>query len=149
MRPDGHHNRRTNGRQQPATPEFDLERHARVAWDFLAWGTSRGAGDAYDIIGGAICRSFLVFGLLSVVMYKLQRRWMDKKRDLSRLALEDGELEAHSDSETTASSPELERERERERERAVPDADRLTLASSRLALRCRRRQKRGQPSTCC
>ena len=45
---------------------------------------------------------------------------MDKKRDLSRLALEDGELEAHSDSAATASSLQL----LRERERAVPDADR-------------------------
>ncbi|KAK5137863.1 hypothetical protein LTR08_006632 [Meristemomyces frigidus] len=38
------------------------------------------AGDHYDIIGGAICGSFVVFGVLSVVCYKPWRRMVDSKR---------------------------------------------------------------------
>jgi hypothetical protein len=40
------------------------------------------AGDHYDIIGGAICGSFLVFGILSVILYKPWRRMIDRKREL-------------------------------------------------------------------
>jgi high-affinity nickel-transport protein len=38
------------------------------------------AGDNYDIIGGAICGSFLVFGGLSMVLYKPWRRQIDRVR---------------------------------------------------------------------
>jgi high-affinity nickel-transport protein len=38
------------------------------------------AGDNYDIIGGAICGSFLVFGGLSMVLYKPWRRRIDRAR---------------------------------------------------------------------
>ncbi|KAI5362176.1 putative nickel/cobalt transporter, high-affinity [Septoria linicola] len=38
------------------------------------------AGDHYDIIGGSICGSFVVFGLLSVLLYRPWRRSVDKKR---------------------------------------------------------------------
>ncbi|KAI4142792.1 MAG: hypothetical protein LQ341_003111 [Variospora aurantia] len=38
------------------------------------------AGDHYDVIGGAICGSFVVFGALSVVLYKPWRRWFDERR---------------------------------------------------------------------
>ena len=48
------------------------------------------AGDHYDIIGGAICGSFLVFGLLSVLLYRPWRNMIDRKRHLRPIALEDG-----------------------------------------------------------
>lgn len=38
------------------------------------------AGDHYDIIGGAICTSFILFGLLSVAVYKPWRRSIDRRR---------------------------------------------------------------------
>lgn len=38
------------------------------------------AGDHYDIIGGSICGSFIVFGLLAVVCYKPWRRRVDQRR---------------------------------------------------------------------
>ncbi|KAF2836726.1 high affinity nickel transport protein nic1 [Patellaria atrata CBS 101060] len=43
------------------------------------------AGDYYDIIGGAICGSFLVFGGLSVLLYRPWRKRIDRKRQ-QRLA---------------------------------------------------------------
>lgn len=39
------------------------------------------AGDNYDIIGGSICGSFVVFGILSMILYKPWRRTVDKKRN--------------------------------------------------------------------
>lgn len=57
-------------------------------WDGVAV-----AGDHYDVIGGAICGSFVVFGALAVVCYRPWRRRVDRKR--AALALErDDELEA-------------------------------------------------------
>jgi nickel/cobalt transporter (NiCoT) family protein len=44
------------------------------------WNGVGVAGDHYDIIGGAICGSFLVFGVLSVLLYKPWRRMIDGKR---------------------------------------------------------------------
>ncbi|KAL9584577.1 MAG: hypothetical protein Q9212_002040 [Teloschistes hypoglaucus] len=38
------------------------------------------AGDHYDIIGGGICGSFLVFGVLSVLLYKPWRAWFEQRR---------------------------------------------------------------------
>ncbi len=38
------------------------------------------AGDNYDIIGGGICGSFILFGLLSVLLYKPWRQRIDKRR---------------------------------------------------------------------
>ena len=38
------------------------------------------AGDNYDIIGGGICGSFIVFGGLSVLLYHPWRRRIDRKR---------------------------------------------------------------------
>ncbi|WPH03133.1 NicO-domain-containing protein [Acrodontium crateriforme] len=46
------------------------------------WHGVQVAGDNYDIIGGGICGSFIVFGLLSVVLYKPWRRRIDKRRSL-------------------------------------------------------------------
>ncbi|KAL9070214.1 MAG: hypothetical protein Q9161_005048 [Pseudevernia consocians] len=45
------------------------------------WGGIAVAGDHYDIIGGAICGSFVVFGGLSVLLYKPWRRGIDRKRE--------------------------------------------------------------------
>lgn len=44
-------------------------------WDGVAV-----AGDHYDIIGGSICGSFIVFGLLAVVCYRPWRRRVDRRR---------------------------------------------------------------------
>lgn len=44
------------------------------------WDGVEGAGDNYDIIGGGICASFVVFGGMSVVLYRPWRRWADQKR---------------------------------------------------------------------
>lgn len=43
------------------------------------WDGVQVAGDYYDAIGGGICGCFIVFGLLSVVVYKPWRRWMDQR----------------------------------------------------------------------
>lgn len=37
-------------------------------------------GEHYDVIGGAICGAFVVFGLLSVLVYKPWRRWAEQRR---------------------------------------------------------------------
>lgn len=38
------------------------------------------AEDHFDIIGGGICGAFVVFGLISVMVYKPWRRWIEKNR---------------------------------------------------------------------
>lgn len=57
-------------------------------WDGVAV-----AGDNYDIIGGAICGSFVFFGVLSFVLYKPWRRRVDAKRDRLRRAADIDGLE--------------------------------------------------------
>lgn len=74
-------------------------------WDGVAV-----AGDNYDFIGGGICGSFVVFGVLSVLLYRPWRRRIDKKRRLpecddvdSDLAVSDGaELGTSSCGATTS-----------------------------------------------
>lgn len=44
------------------------------------WDGVQVAGDYYDAIGGGICGCFIVFGGLSVLVYKPWRRWMDQKQ---------------------------------------------------------------------
>ncbi|KAL1964979.1 hypothetical protein VTN77DRAFT_6179 [Rasamsonia byssochlamydoides] len=44
------------------------------------WDGVQTAGDYYDVIGGGICGCFIVFGLLSVVLYGPWRRWVGKRR---------------------------------------------------------------------
>lgn len=58
------------------------------------WDGVANAGDHYDIIGGGICGSFVVFGVTSVVLYKPWRRWVNGKALGSALDEEDasGEL---------------------------------------------------------
>ncbi|KAJ5170818.1 Nickel/cobalt transporter high-affinity [Penicillium coprophilum] len=43
------------------------------------WDGVQVAGDYYDAIGGGICGCFIVFGGLSVLVYKPWRRWMDQR----------------------------------------------------------------------
>ncbi|KAL4749237.1 hypothetical protein BDW72DRAFT_214201 [Aspergillus terricola var. indicus] len=43
------------------------------------WDGVQTAGDYYDVIGGGICGAFLVFGILSVLIYKPWRRWIGKR----------------------------------------------------------------------
>lgn len=62
----------------------------------MFWDGVAVAGDHYDIIGGAICSAFIVFGGLSVVIYKPWRRWFDKRRNIEhqpqQLQQEEGEV---------------------------------------------------------
>ncbi|KIW62546.1 hypothetical protein PV04_10713 [Phialophora macrospora] len=44
------------------------------------WDGVAAAGDYYEIIGGAICGSFVVFGGLSVLCYKPWRAWVERER---------------------------------------------------------------------
>lgn len=44
------------------------------------WDAVSAVGEAYDVLGGAICGSFVVFGLLSVALYKPWRRRIDRRR---------------------------------------------------------------------
>ncbi|RMZ67929.1 beta-ketoacyl synthase [Pyrenophora seminiperda CCB06] len=44
------------------------------------WDGVEKLGEAWDIVGGAICGTFIIFGGLSVVLYKPWRRRIDKKR---------------------------------------------------------------------
>ena len=44
------------------------------------WEGVEVAGDYYDIIGGVICGSFVVVGLVSVVAYKPWRRSVERRR---------------------------------------------------------------------
>lgn len=44
------------------------------------WDGVGALGDHYDIVGGAICGSFVVFGVLSVFIYKPWRRRIDARR---------------------------------------------------------------------
>lgn len=51
------------------------------------------AGDNYDIIGGSICGSFLLFGALGAVVYKPWRKRVDAKRAMLRKDQEEIGLE--------------------------------------------------------
>ncbi|EXJ90741.1 hypothetical protein A1O1_03845 [Capronia coronata CBS 617.96] len=53
------------------------------------WDGVETAGDYYEVIGGSICASFLVFGGLSVLCYKPWRRWVDKERQRLRMTEEE------------------------------------------------------------
>lgn len=56
------------------------------------WNGVGVAGDHYEIIGGSICGAFVVFGVLSVVMYKPWRRRIDRQRLAAAALPEDVEL---------------------------------------------------------
>ncbi|KIW59516.1 hypothetical protein PV05_03960 [Exophiala xenobiotica] len=59
------------------------------------WDGVEVAGDNYEIIGGAICASFIVFGGISVLCYKPWRRWVDRKRDRLRSEAEATDAGGH------------------------------------------------------
>lgn len=52
------------------------------------WDGVNDVSDHYDIIGGGICGSFVVFGVLSVLVYKPWRRWVERSR-VRRVSNED------------------------------------------------------------
>lgn len=54
------------------------------------WDGVESAGDHYDIIGASICGSFIVFGILSVLLYRPWRRRIDRKRRIVQVEVEDG-----------------------------------------------------------
>lgn len=55
------------------------------------WDGVKAVGEVYDIIGGAIVASFVVFGVLSVLVYKPWRRGVDRKVAAARRSREPGE----------------------------------------------------------
>ncbi|KAJ6098930.1 hypothetical protein N7467_000465 [Penicillium canescens] len=67
------------------------------------WDGVQVAGDYYDAIGGGICGCFIIFGGLSVLVYKPWRRWMDQRHgkdavnDEERYRDEDPNLHAGSE----------------------------------------------------
>ena len=58
------------------------------------WHGVKAAGDNYDVIGGGICGCFVVFGILSVILFRPCRRRIDRKRTVALdMSGERGELE--------------------------------------------------------
>jgi len=51
------------------------------------------AGNHYDVIGGGICGSFLLFGGLSVLLYKPWRRRIDRRRQIRQQPQQVGVLD--------------------------------------------------------
>ncbi|OJD34879.1 high-affinity nickel-transporter [Diplodia corticola] len=45
------------------------------------WEGVARAGDAGEIVGGAVCASFVVCGVMAVVLYAPWRRWVDARRE--------------------------------------------------------------------
>lgn len=61
------------------------------------WDGVANASDHYDIIGGAICGSFVVFGVSSVLLYNPWRRWVMKGKLVP--LQEDEEVDEDNDGE--------------------------------------------------
>ena len=57
------------------------------------WHGVEVAGNHYDIIGGAICGSFIVFGALSVVLYRPWRNRVDRRRVIVTSIADEYELD--------------------------------------------------------
>lgn len=55
------------------------------------WDGVETAGEYYEVIGGAICGSFVVFGGISVICYKPWKRWVERERARLRSEEEDEE----------------------------------------------------------
>ena len=55
------------------------------------WDGVNNVGNNFDIVGGAICGSFVVFGIASVLLYRPWRRRVDRNR--SRATIEGDELQ--------------------------------------------------------
>lgn len=62
------------------------------------WDGVAASGDHYDIIGGEICGTFVVVGLMSVRLYRPWRRWIDRRRG-GVVSVEDREVDDVSDGE--------------------------------------------------
>ncbi len=58
-------------------------------WDIVAL-----VEDYYDVIGAVICASFVVFGGLSILLYRPWRRWAERKWGVSERSVEAGIEEA-------------------------------------------------------
>lgn len=75
------------------------------------WDGVDNIGDHYDIVGGAICGAFVVFGGLSVLCYGPWRRAMDRRRAPREVELgaldkkEDGDVK---DVKTTTDAKDIE-----------------------------------------
>src|SRR5271154_4354656 len=52
------------------------------------WDGVNNAGDHFDIIGGAICGSFVFFGIASVLLYRPWRRRVDRNRSRAPMECE-------------------------------------------------------------
>lgn len=57
------------------------------------WDGVQVAGDYYDAIGGGICGCFIIFGGLSVLLYKPWRRWMDRRHGRQPVVTFEGDHE--------------------------------------------------------
>lgn len=60
-----------------------------TAEDSRFWHGVEIAGEYYDVIGGAICGSFVVVGVISVLCYRPWRRWVDRERARLRISSQD------------------------------------------------------------
>ncbi|KAL1628197.1 hypothetical protein SLS54_001767 [Diplodia seriata] len=69
------------------------------------WDGVERAGDSYEIIGGSICGSFLVFGALSVLLYKPWRRRVDEKRERNNNRVAPALLHQNGDEEDRNRDP--------------------------------------------
>jgi nickel/cobalt transporter (NiCoT) family protein len=49
------------------------------------WDGVNAVGDNFDIVGGAICGSFVGFGILSVIMYRPWRQRVDRRRQRANI----------------------------------------------------------------
>lgn len=67
-------------RSRKAGSGMGLSGWVRVGISLVSSRYNRDLAMAYILIGGAICGAFIVFGGLSVLLYKPWRRRVDKKR---------------------------------------------------------------------
>ncbi|CAG8951818.1 hypothetical protein HYFRA_00005622 [Hymenoscyphus fraxineus] len=69
------------------------------------WDGVNAVGDHYPEVGGAICGAFVVFGALSVVLYKPWRRRVDRRRSTGQIEeLEQQSQDVSEDSKQRAQS---------------------------------------------
>ncbi|KAL2832831.1 high-affinity nickel-transport protein-domain-containing protein [Aspergillus cavernicola] len=61
------------------------------------WDGVQTAGDYYDVIGGGICGAFLIFGTLSVFVYKPWRRWIARRHNKPVITVTDEEGAGYRD----------------------------------------------------
>ncbi|KAH0277985.1 ketoacyl synthase domain-containing protein, partial [Aureobasidium melanogenum] len=73
------------------------------------WNGVEVASDNYDIIGGAICGSFVVFGVLSAILYRPWRRRVDAKRNalIRPYDMDEFDITEPHNTEGTHGEPEL------------------------------------------